>query len=49
MQGASFMRRHLNEMRTLDKVRRAVDDCLAHEAAYRARAPAARAESLESD
>ena len=37
LRGASYMRGRLATVRTLDEIRRAVDDCLACEARYRAR------------
>ena len=37
LKGVSHMRGRLSTVRTLDEVRRAIDDCLACEAARRAR------------
>ena len=37
LRGASYMRGRLATVRTLDEIRRAVDDCLVCEARYRAR------------
>lgn len=39
LKGASYVRGHLNTMRTLDDIRAALDGCLEREAKYRAKAP----------
>ena len=39
LKGSSFVRGHLNTMRTLDDIRAALDGCFEREAKYRAKAP----------
>jgi nifR3 family TIM-barrel protein len=47
LKGSSYVRGHLNTMRTLDDIRAALDGCFAREANYRARAPGLAAATPE--
>jgi nifR3 family TIM-barrel protein len=47
LKGSSYVRGHLNTMRTLDDIRAALDGCFAREAKYRANAPWLRPADME--
>ncbi len=47
LKGSSYVRGHLNTMRTLDDIRAALDGCFEREARFRANAPGAATDCLE--